>query len=156
MIPCPANLPLRRERRFQLFWASWTRPRRSSAAAGVLGSTEFLDNPVVLPVKEIMDQLGNIRSQHAFASMDSGLDKGDNTKARRSVVVHESSTIGGRHTCRICPSGSMKPIPGGQHSRLHSQVPPGDPLVLPRVRIGRPKGACDVDGFMVCGQKSAR
>ena len=31
-----------------------------------------------------------------FSSMDAGLDRRDRTNARRSMIVHESSTIGGR------------------------------------------------------------
>ena len=108
----------------------------------------------MLRVKEIMDQLGNIRSQHAFPSMDSGLDEGDNTKARRSVVVHQSSTIGGRAhmqdlPVRIHEADSRRAALTPSILKFYLEIQ----LVLPRVRIERPKGACDVDGFMVCGRE---
>lgn len=108
----------------------------------------------MFPVKEIVDQLGNIRSQHAFSSMDSGLDGRENTKARHSVIVHESSTIGGRvHMqdlpVRIHEADSRRAVltPSGLEFQLEVQ------LVLPRVRIERTKGACDVDWLVVCGRE---
>jgi hypothetical protein len=59
-------------------------------------NVEFLENPVMLPVKEMMDEFDDIRSLHVLSGMDRGCCAPQKTASWLGVIVHERATIGGR------------------------------------------------------------